>query len=221
MKKSKYINLGIILFFLVVALDSLGIILDEKILRYIFKPLIFPTLALVYVISVTKINKLYLVALLFSFLGDILLLDHSRPFFLLGLISFLIMHLIYIHIVNKDIQEYKAKNLIVSSIPFIIVLVFTIYFVFRNLSELFIPILFYGIVVSILGTLAFYNYLEKRSDNALILLLGIFFFITSNAMSALEKFHLQNRELAIGIMLTYAVAQFLIYKYIVQRSRLT
>ena len=38
MKKSTYINVGIILFFLVVALDSLGIILDEKILRYIFKP---------------------------------------------------------------------------------------------------------------------------------------------------------------------------------------
>ena len=162
-----------------------------------------------------------MVALLFSFVGDILLLDHSRLFFMLGLTSFLIMHLIYIYIVNQDIEVYKAKNLIVSSIPFIVVLVFTIFFVFRNLSELFVPILFYGIVVSTLGTLSFYHYLEKRSDNASILLLGIFFFITSNAMSALEKFHLQNRELAIGIMLTYAIAQFLIYKYIVEQSRLT
>ena len=221
MNKSTYINLGIALFFLVVAVDSLGIFLDEETLRYIFKPLIFPTLAMVYIFSVSKKNKLYLTALFFSFLGDIFLLNHSNLFFMFGLTSFLIMHLIYILIVNQDIRSYKIRNVIVTSIPFILVLVFTIFFVYRNLSEFFIPIIIYGIVVSVLGTISFYNYLEKRSGTASILLLGIFFFITSNAMSAIEKFNLQNRELAIGIMLTYAIAQFLIYKYMVKRSKIT
>lgn len=220
MKKSTYINLGIALFFLVVALDSLGIILDEETLRYIFKPLIFPVLAMVYIISVSKIKKLYLAALFFSFLGDIFLLNHSNLFFMFGLTSFLVMQLIYILIVNQDISSYKIRNLIVASIPFIIVLVFTIFFVYKNLSEFFIPIIIYGAIISILGTLSFYNYLEKRSDTASILLLGIFIFIISNAMSAIEKFHLQNRELAIGIMLTYTIAQFLIYKYMVKRNKI-
>ena len=67
MKKSLVIKLSAALFFLAAALDILGIFLDENILRYVFKPLIIPILAVLYITQTSKINYWYLFGLFFLF----------------------------------------------------------------------------------------------------------------------------------------------------------
>ena len=219
MKKSKRINLAITIFFIIAALDISGIIFDEKIMRVIFKPLISPMLMLVYLVSVTKINKLYVVALVFSFLADTLLLNSSNEFYMPALGFFLLMNLTYIVIVTNDMYTYKMKKLSLASVPYLIVLVFVVIFVFNSSREFLFPIIIYGIVVCIFCALSFYNYLEKKSDASLLMFLGSFFLITSNTMSGIEKFRLQNSDLAAEVMLTYVIAQFLIYRNMVKKSK--
>lgn len=221
MKKIGYFKLSVILLIIVVVIDSYGIVSGELGLRYIFKPLITPTLLFSYLISTSKINKLYLAALLFAFVADVLLLNSTDFFFMLAIISFFIVHLLYIIIVTEDIRSYKRKDIYLAPIPFLIVYISVVLLVYQNLREFLVPILFYGIAVCTLGTLTFYNFLGKRCKSSLILFLGTFFFIVSNAMSAIEKFVLENRDLGVGIMITYVGAQFLISRYIAERSQTT
>lgn len=217
MNRVGYIKLGLALFFMFAGLDLLGILLENMTLRYIFKPLINSTLVLVYLASVKKPNKWYIIGLIFAFIADILLLNSANLFFLLALISFLFMYFSYITIVIKRIENYSGRDMFLAPLPFVLVLILVIFFVYANSREFFIPILIYGILACVFGSLTFYNYLEKRSIQSLLLFFGSFFLITSNVMSAMEKFYLQNRELAVGIMLTYVCAQFLIYKYMTYR----
>ena len=218
MKKSTQTKIGIALFVLIVLFDSLGIIIENMTLRYIFKPLITPVLLVLYFITAIKVNRLYVLALCFALLADALLLNSSNEFFVLAVGSFLLMHLTYIMIITDTIRLYNPKNLSLAAIPFFAVLMVVILFVSKNINNFLWPIVVYGIVVCIFAALNFYYYLEKRTDASLLILLGSFFFIISNSMSAIEKFRLENRDLAVGIMLTYATAQFLIYRYMVKKS---
>jgi len=221
MKKKGYFRLSILLLIIVVALDSYGIVTGDIIFRKIFKPLITPILLLSYLVSAIKINKLYIIALLFAFLADILLLNPSDFYFMLAIIAFFIVHLLFIIIVTEDIKSYKRKDIYLAPIPFLIVYISVVLLVYTNLREFLVPILFYGIAVCTLGSLTFYNFLGKRCTSSLILFLGTFFFIVSNAMSAIEKFVLENRDLGVGIMITYVGAQFLISRYMAERPKTT
>ena len=220
MKKSTQTKLGVVLFFLITLLDSIGIIFEDMTLRYIFKPLITPALLALYLISTAKVNRLYVVALCFAIIADALLLNSSNEFFVLAVGFFLLMHLTYITIITNSIHRYKTKSLVLAAIPFFAVFVLVIFFVSTNIKHFLWPIVIYGIVLCIFSALTFYYYLERKTDASLILLLGSFFFIISNSMSAIEKFRLENKDLSVPIMLTYALAQFLIYRYMVKKAEI-
>ena len=218
MKKSTQIKLGGVVFFLIVTLDSLAIIFNEMTLRYIFKPLIIPTLLVIYLVTTPKINKLYVGALCFALMADVVILNSTSGAYVLGLGFFLLMHLTYIMIITNPMHHYNTKKLLLAGVPFLTVIVFVLFFVSDKINDYLWPILIYGIVVCLFSALTFYCYLEHKTRASIILLLGAFFFIISNSMSAIEKFRLQNRDLSVGIMFTYAIAQFLIYQYMVRKA---
>ncbi len=223
MNKSNLVKIVTVLFFLVGILDMVGLILDDAGIRSVFKPLIIPTLALVYVFSVKKINWIYILALVFSFLGDVFLLNKSGNFFLYGLCAFLITHVAYIFILGKNINKYKLKTLLIASIPYLLTVGFILLIIKNNLGELLVPVTIYGIVVATFGALAFYNYLEKRNGIALLLFLGAFLFVVSDGVIAVERFLAEHKELELGlsVMGTYIVAQYLICLYMIKKQENT
>jgi len=219
MKRPIWTKAIVVLFLLIVTMDSVGIIFEDMTWRYIFKPLITPTLLALYFVKTSKVNKFYVVALCFAIIADALLLNSSNEFFVLAVGFFLLMHLTYIVIVTNDIRHYRMKSLSLAAIPFFGVFVTVIFLVFHNMNLFLWPIVIYGIVVCAFSALTFYNYLEKKTDTSLVLLFGSFFFIISNSMSAIEKFLLEKNDLAVAIMFTYSLAQFLICVHMIRKSK--
>ncbi len=221
MKKEAQIKLLTLVFVLVGFSDLLGLIIDEPNVRYISKPLITISLGLLYVASVKKVNLLYLTALFFSLLGDTLLLKIWGNQFLYAVFSFMITQLLFILILSKSIKTYKPIPLIKASIPFILTFIAVITFVHEGLGSLLIPISIYGLVITTLGGLSFYNYLELRSQPSLWMAIGVFLFISSDAVLAVKYFMISHRELELSliVMVTYILAQYLICRYMIHRSQ--
>lgn len=98
--KAIFKRYGFAFFLLVTAIHLLAILLLWEDGRFITKPLLMPLLALaVYADSPgSKQRNIILIAILFSFLGDtFLLFDYKNPlYFIFGLVSFLITHILYI-----------------------------------------------------------------------------------------------------------------------------
>jgi uncharacterized membrane protein YhhN len=95
-------NYGIFFFLLGLITHIAGIYTDSEMLEKITKPLLIPVLA-GYFIWGTKsfqagLKKWVLLALFFSWVGDILLMvvTEDPAFFLLGLVAFLLAHVFYI-----------------------------------------------------------------------------------------------------------------------------
>ncbi len=168
---------------------------------------------LYYLKSTDKRSTLYIGAVLFSLLGDILLISNAELNFMLGLVSFLIAHILYIVMVIKRAEASSFKNKARSVVPFLILGFGLLYFLKDSLGEMLIPVTIYAFVISMFGTVSLLNYLNNNSKKALILLFGSLFFILSDSVLAINKFYESNAVYPVIVMITYITAQYLICSY--------
>jgi len=209
------IKVALLVFILVAILDVIGIILKIQALIYVFKPLILLSLLVLYVVSVRSINKWYVLALIFSFFGDVFLIFTGEFYFIIGLISFLIAHLLFIKIVINSIKKTSLSKIVLSIIPFLIVFSLLLFVLKESLGEMLIPVIIYGLTISSFGAVSLINYVGSKSAKALLMLLGSIVFIISDSVLAINKFYLEAHIFKVIIMITYVLAQYFIYKSMV------
>lgn len=206
-----------ILFFTVSVLDITGIALNNSLMQMIFKPMIILSLMALYYFSAENKNNWYLLALAFSFLGDVLLMDKNN-LFLFGIASFLITQIIFIVIIVKQMERPSAFHKYLYAFLFVNYIVYLLNLLKPNLGELFYPVTVYGVTIAVFGLVATLNYVTKRTKPALVLMLGAGLFIASDSMIALNKFHEEKTYYPMAIMVTYVLAQYLIYRFMVKHK---
>jgi len=206
----------IILFLIILAADLAAVYLDKESWRYFTKPLVVISL-IAYFISQTSsvqsdLKKWILLALAFSWVGDIFLLFESKEtvFFLLGLSSFLIAHIFYIvffHVV-------RLRENIMGNILFLLLVV--IYYttlmtvISPYLEKMKLPVRIYGVVISFMLLLALHTWFIKNKKASLMIITGAVLFIISDSLLAFNKFYSSFDYAGIGVMLTYGLAQLFI-----------
>ena len=201
-----------ILFFVVAISDVIGIIFNIAWLQIVSKPLIILTLFVLYYFSAEKRNNWYLLALFFSFLGDVFLLD-KNGYFLLGIGSFLITQILFIKLIISQLRKVRVHHIIITLLPFVVYFTVLISTIKENLTEFFIPVVIYGISISFFGMVSLLNYFINKSKRSVVLLIGAVLFIASDSMIALNKFHEPRIIYPVAIMITYIFAQYLIYRF--------
>ncbi len=216
MKKSKLL-LGI--FITVSILYIIGVSINNLTMEFIFKPLIILSLIQYYLLSVKKKNNLLVAAFFLCFLGDIVLLyDKNSNAFMLGLIFFLIAHVLFIVLVIRILKKATKGQIIISILPFGLILYSIISLLKESLGELLIPVIVYASVISIFGAVSFLNYLINKTSSSIILLGGVLFFVLSDFALAINKFYLPHEYFSTLISVTYILAQFLICKFMILRD---
>lgn len=219
--KNLQIRLILTLFIIVSIVDIFSILNNQLFIRYFSKPLLMLSLIALYYASVKKVNKLYIVGLFFSFLGDVFLLNNGKMYFMLGLVSFLLAHIIYIKITTSFIKTKSISKITIAILPFLIFIIVLLSVLKSHLGELLIPVIIYGIVISVFGIVATLNYITNKSKANLWLFFGALFFIASDSMLAINKFYQPKEIYAVLIMLTYIIAQFLICKAMIGKSEMS
>ena len=139
-------------------------------------------------------------------------------FFIFGLVSFLIAHLLFIKIVIQRLQKSSFSAIIYSVIPFLILLLCLILFLKNYLNELLIPVIIYGFTISIFGVVSLLDFINTKSKKSLLMLTGAIFFISSDSILAINKFYHSTVVFNIIIMVTYIIAQYLIYKSEIEKN---
>lgn len=182
--------------------------------RYITKPLIIPVLGLIYYTSLSNMGNVkkdsVLLALLFSWIGDILL--HLDGYFVPGLISFLIAHIFYIIFLSTTRSQTTSffKLRPVMLIAVIAYLIELMYLLWPHLGEMKYPVMFYGITISTMLSAALWQYQKLDNRTATYFIIGALFFVTSDSLLAFNKFRQTFEFSGAYIMTTYILAQLFI-----------
>lgn len=183
-------------------------------LHFLSKPLIVSTLILYFFFTTprheTVAKRLTIFALVFSLLGDVLLLFvfKSELFFMGGLLAFLIAHILYCLVFLKQ----RNSTLKPYGITILLIIYAIGLFILINpgLGDLVIPVLAY---ISIILLMVVTSYLRKGNapnNSFKLVFLGALFFMISDSILAVNKFYMPVPYSNFSIMLTYALAQLLI-----------
>lgn len=221
MKKTVFFKIYIALSFIYLLLLFLG----YEVLDCYLKPALIPLLILgVYFSKKFKTRSILITALLFSWIGDVILLfsDIAEIYFILGLVSFLISHILYCVLFNKQVKEKFKKNAIIFLIGSIIIasyLVGMLSVLLPTLGDLKIPVIVYASVISIMLLFAYNGLLIWKKPANQYVFFGALFFVVSDSILAINKFHMPIQKSAFIIMLTYLVAQYLIVTGIVKLNQ--
>lgn len=195
-----------------------GIQINSELLEQVSKPLLLLLLA-GYFLSQTKgigsgLSKWVLLALTFSWVGDVLLMFVPKDaiFFLLGLSAFLIAHIFYIIFFHHvRIKEQVRGN------PWLLVVVVIYYAALISLLspylfDMKIPVLVYGVVISFMLMLALHMLRIKNKPAGKWMMMGALLFVISDSTLAINKFYQPFAAADVLIMLTYGLAQLFIVK---------
>jgi uncharacterized membrane protein YhhN len=206
----------IILFTLVLLIDLAAIYLNYESLRFITKPLLVPLLAIYLLLETNTTNsslKAWIfLALLFSWVGDILLLfeGSGSNFFLFGLSAFLVAQVFYIVFFhNIRMREYIRGNAL------LLLLVIVYYSILISvlspyLGNMKLPVRIYGVVLSFMVMLAMHTVLGKNKKAAVWMTTGAILFVVSDSLLAFNKFFSAFNYSGLIIMVTYGLAQLFI-----------
>jgi len=156
-----------------------------------------------------------LAALAFSWLGDIILLftDLGEIYFILAIVSFLISHILFCILFNRQNKIRKKQTrpfFIFGSIIIAIYFIGMVSFLLPYLGSLQLPVIVYATVISIMILFSFNGLLIWRRPGNYIVFLGAFFFVLSDSILAINKFYTPIPKSSFFIMTTYLLAQYLI-----------
>ena len=209
-------NHWVILCLLILVAHLIAILLNNRLVEYITKPMIVTALAL-YFLSQTNqsggdLKKWILGALSFSWAGDVLLLfqPNNEVFFLLGLCAFLIAHICYIiffhHIRVREMVKSNLWLLLIVAIYYISL----IGLLYPRLGDMKIAVPVYGIVISFMFMLAMHMLFIKNKMAGRWMMTGALLFVISDSVLAINKFYQPFEIAGLLIMLTYGLAQLFI-----------
>jgi len=181
---------------------------------WFFKPLLLPFLIYaVYKTEYFATRRILLVALIFSWFGDVVLMfsGQAELFFIIGLLLFLISHVFYIELFYKQRRHKNPlKNLFFWACCGVVVyyLKTMLELLWPDLGELKIPVSVYAVTILVMLALAFKVYFSSKSQARYLVLLGAVLFVVSDSLLAINKFHSPLPYASLLIMATYLLAQF-------------
>lgn len=207
---------SLVFFFAILTADLIAVQLHYKIAEFIFKPLIVIWLLAYFILQLrivrSNLKKWIIAALLFSWLGDVLLMlqDDNSLFFLLGLSAFLLAHVFYIFFFHS----IRMKEIIKSR--WWLVLIVVIYYVILisllspYLGDMKLPVRMYAVVICFMFMLAMHMLFIKNKSAGLWIMAGALLFVVSDSVLAINKFYQPFEMAGIVVMLTYGLAQLFI-----------
>jgi uncharacterized membrane protein YhhN len=175
--------------------------------------------------SLGSVQKLVLVGFIFSWSGDVNLmmprLEHFKTyeelFFLAGLVSFLITHVLYMLAFRKDLANNTNTSLLKNkpwlALPVLVGYVGLLAFLLPAINaaepDMLIPVIVYASVITAMVIFAINRQGKVSAASYGAVLAGALLFMFSDSNIAINKFHTPFSMAPLVIMSTYLSSQYL------------
>lgn len=198
-------------FIIIATFHLLSIVFSLDQFAELSKYLLIPPLIAIVVLSPNK-RYLLIVALIFSWLGDILLAQQkfSADFFIFGLVAFLIAHIFFI-LLNLKLNNRVKINLwhLFGIVPMLLWAFYLLSEIMIHAPNYLVPIAAYSLALCGLFFSGLLTRGRINNNSFKLLFIGIVLFIASDSMIAINKFIAPFAGSGFAIMFSYILAQSL------------
>ena len=201
-------------FFISTAIHLFASARQDTRMRNISKPFLLLSLLGFYVLAARSVSAAIVLALIFSWIGDVLLMPKGVKWFTAGGIAFMISHAFFILGYMKDIVFSRIPvPLIVFLAVFFAV---TVTFIFSKLKlhlpkALFYPMFLYLLINGAMNCFAIFRCVSLPTAATLTTAIGAALFFASDTSLFFVRFKKDSRlKTHFLVMLTYSIGEFLI-----------
>ena len=193
----EFIKYGmLVLFFLSTGIHLYASLKKDKDLRNKTKPFILLSLLGFYLLTAEPIRVTVVLALMFSWLGDVLLMRKGTKWFAIGGVAFMVSHLFFIVSYQRE-TDFGAFSWI-TAVLLITVFVTASLTVFKYLrphlpKRLFYPMLAYLIINGLMNCFAWFRSLSIGGTAGIVTAVGAFLFFVSDCSLFFVRFHKESR----------------------------
>ncbi|MBN8576704.1 MAG: lysoplasmalogenase [Cytophagales bacterium] len=214
-------RLFLILFVVTAITDLVAVTFNLATVNFIAKPLIIPALAVYYLSARQQRSSLFLMALFFCWLGDVLLMFAGELYFMAGLVAFLTGHMLYILCYRKFKMAGSGLNgpqRVRYAFPIALAGTGLVTVLYPHLGSLQIPVMVYALVITVMALQALFRYGHTSKSSFILVLCGAISFMISDSLLAVNKFMHALPLSGLAIMLTYILAQYLIVEGVLKHD---
>ncbi|MCU0357404.1 MAG: lysoplasmalogenase [Cyclobacteriaceae bacterium] len=196
--------------------------------RLVSKPILLPLLALYYFLTIREnkipVSNVLLLALVFSWGGDVLLMGEGELFFIFGLVSFLVSHLLYIFTfrqfcLEEDSEALHGLQKLRFAFPIVLYGTGLVVILLPHLGDMTTPVIVYALVLSLMALNALFRFKRTSPGSFTLVFAGAILFMISDSILAINKFLEPVAQGGFWIMSTYIAAQFLIVQGLISHDR--
>lgn len=225
------------LYWIIAAIEVYGEATDNDVIRFCSKPFLMIVLIFMYAKNIVgpsnAFHKLMVAAFFFSWTGDVALMFVPRfaedltlmgfpkdpNFFLVGLVGFLIAHLMYVgafaQVTSKAAEALLPKKwwMLVPLVVYMSVLLSLLVPAINAKAEtqpFLVPVLVYSTVIALMTLFAINRYRRVNDQSFALVFAGALLFMFSDSIIAISKFVAPFETARIAIMVLYITAQYLI-----------
>ena len=207
-------HISIIVFIIATAIHLFASLKKNKKLRAITKPFILLSLLMFYLYAADKVSVTVVLALVFSWVGDLLLIPPGVKWFTAGGILFMISHFFFAlsYLNDIDFNKINIINIVVLALFFIVIVTYVFNKLKPHLSKaLFYPMFLYLLINGAMNCFAIFRYITAPTPYHLITVFGaILFFISDTCLFFVRFDKTSKLKTHFIIMLTYSIGEFLI-----------
>jgi len=208
------IEFFLIIFGIICLTHIIAIAFQKNKLRYITKIFIVPVLLASYLAGKGNHNIFTVLALIFGWIGDILLIKKKkRNIFKLGIISFLAGHLCYILVFLYCLGFFSGSGwkinfiALLVYIPVMIIGGICIFRLIKPFKEMKPIVIIYMIIIESMSLWGLQVFVLHPGFAGVSIFLGSFLFLISDTMLSYYSFRKIKVPGAVMIMVTYILAQ--------------
>ena len=206
--------LMLVLFFLSTGIHLYASLKQDRKLRNLTKPFILLSLLGFYCFSADPVVLTVVLALVFSWLGDVLLMPKGVKWFTAGGIAFMVSHFFFIfsYVRQVDFGQFHTIIAVLLILAFIAAPMIIFHFLKPHLPKpLFYPMLLYLIINGMMNCFAWFRSMSIGGKAGLITAIGALLFFISDSSLFFVRFKKDSRlKTHFLVMLTYSLGEFLI-----------
>jgi hypothetical protein len=209
-------KISTILFFAITGLLVFAEYFRLKEIVIAIKPMLIPSIGVIYFLAAKKKCYWYIFALFFAFLSNVLLLFSNPTLLLLGIVAFLFYRIASIFSVIRNGDKILILPLILASIPFLFAFSYLIYLMVSPDHPTFYATVLNDIIISIFSGIGLSSYFMNDSKQNSWLLISTLLFAFLVLLFMLENFYISFHIFKPLSALVFSVAHYAFLKFLIE-----
>ena len=181
-----------ILFFVIVIIEVTAEMFSDKLLIYIFKPLLSIGIMALYWNASNERRFLFLIVLSLSLITNVLFIPNTKNLLFIGLLVFFIHRIWLIYYIIRVIKLKDYIPLFIAIMPFLFLFFYLLLISSEIEMKSYLILIFQNVLISFIGGLALSEYIMNYNKmNAWLLIFGLLS-VKQYFIVFIEKYYLMN-----------------------------